>query len=67
MPLNFRYVRQDSALWQELHAGVLTTGKLNSALGLKEPWAARLINGPKASPGAINKYGLVLNLEGNPS
>jgi hypothetical protein len=30
-------VRQDSELWSALHQGVLTTGKLNAALGLYHP------------------------------
>ena len=36
-----RFVRQDTALWDELHAGRLTSGKLNAALGFYEPQAAR--------------------------
>ena len=28
-----RFVRQDSALWDDLHDGVLTTGIANAALG----------------------------------
>ena len=42
-----RYVRQDDALWQALHAGTLTTSVLPGALGMKEPWAARQIQGPQ--------------------
>ena len=44
---DLRYVRQEDELWQELHAGVLTTGKLNNALGLREALAAQAISGPK--------------------
>ncbi|PSC73441.1 Restriction endonuclease type II-like [Micractinium conductrix] len=36
-----RYVRQDDALWGELHAGVLTTGLVRSALGLYEKGAVK--------------------------
>ncbi|KAG2496759.1 hypothetical protein HYH03_005168 [Edaphochlamys debaryana] len=40
-----RFVRQDSTCWSALHAGVLTTGLLKEALGLKEPGAARVVGG----------------------
>eukprot|EP00854_Cymbomonas_tetramitiformis_P004869 gene4869-5947_t len=33
---SYRRVRQDSKEWAELHAGVLTTGLLSDALGLRE-------------------------------
>lgn len=36
-----RHVRQESALWDALHAGVLTTSCLNGALGFHEPQAAK--------------------------
>ena len=32
-PSTYRYVRQDTGLWDDLHAGVCTTGILNAALG----------------------------------
>lgn len=34
-------IRQDSQLWDDLHEGVLTTGKLNACLGFYEPMAAK--------------------------
>lgn len=34
-------IRQDSQLWDDLHQGVLTTGKLNACLGFYEPMAAK--------------------------
>lgn len=37
----YRMIRQDSQLWDDLHQGVLTTGKLNACLGFYEPQAAR--------------------------
>lgn len=46
-----RYVRQEHALWQELHAGTLTTSKLPGALGMREPTAARAIRGPQVGEG----------------
>ena len=46
---SLRYVRQEDDLWQSLHAGVLTTGRLNQALGLRETMAAHAIDGPKVS------------------
>ena len=36
-----RMVRQDSRLWDDLHQGVLTTGKLNASLGFYESRAAK--------------------------
>ena len=36
-----RMIRQDSQLWDDLHQGVLTTGKLNACLGFYEPQAAK--------------------------
>ena len=36
-----RMIRQDSELWNDLHQGILTTGKLNSCLGFYEPKAAK--------------------------
>lgn len=45
--LRCRYVRQEHPLWQELHAGTLTTSKLPGALGMREPAAARAIRGPQ--------------------
>ncbi len=44
-------MRQDSALWDDLHRGVLTSGSLNAALGLYEPWAAKQLGIPKSWTG----------------
>lgn len=44
-----RYVRQEHPLWQELHAGVLTTGKLQGALGMQEDYAARIVGSYRVS------------------
>ncbi|GAX72899.1 hypothetical protein CEUSTIGMA_g354.t1 [Chlamydomonas eustigma] len=46
-PESYRYVRQEDVLWSSLHAGVLTTGKLSQALGLREPHVAQRISAPK--------------------
>ncbi len=46
-----RHVRQDSGLWSALHQGVLTTGTLNAALGLYEPFAAQVLGIPKGFVG----------------
>ena len=43
----FRQVRQDSQLWTQLHQGLLTTGRLNAALGFYEPAAAKRLNIPR--------------------
>jgi len=40
-------VRQESQLWTELHQGLLTTGRLNAALGFYEPAAAKRLGIPK--------------------
>ena len=42
----YRKVRQESQLWTELHQGLLTTGKLNAALGFYEPAAAKRLGIP---------------------
>ena len=42
-----RYVRQDSPLWRALHAGILTSGTLNGALGFHEPTAIARLGLPK--------------------
>ena len=42
-----RNVRQESDLWDDLHAGVLTTSCLNGALGFYEPAAARQLHLPR--------------------
>ena len=34
-------VRQDTELWNNLHRGILTTGKLNACLGFYEAKAAK--------------------------
>lgn len=38
---SYRYVRQGTALWDELHAGRITTGCLKGALGFQEDGAHR--------------------------
>ena len=43
-----RDVRQDTDLWDDLHAGVCTTGILNAALGLYEPSACRRLGMPSS-------------------
>jgi len=40
-------VRQESQLWTELHQGLLTTGRLNAALGFYEPAAAKRLGIPR--------------------
>lgn len=42
-----RNVRQESQLWTQLHQGLLTTGKLNAALGFYEPAAAKRLGIPR--------------------
>lgn len=42
-----RKVRQESQLWTDLHRGLLTTGKLNAALGFYEPAAAKRLGIPR--------------------
>ena len=42
-----RQVRQESQLWTQLHQGLLTTGRLNAALGFYEPVAARRLGIPR--------------------
>lgn len=42
-----RAVRQESQLWSQLHQGLLTTGKLNAALGFYEPAAAKRLGIPR--------------------
>ena len=42
-----RKVRQESQLWTDLHQGLLTTGKLNAALGFYEPAAAKRLGIPR--------------------
>ena len=44
-------MRQDSGLWSALHQGVLTTGMLNAALGLYEPFAAEFLGIPRGFTG----------------
>ena len=46
VPALRRHVRQDSDLWDDLHAGVCTTGILNAALGVYEPSACRRLGMP---------------------
>ncbi|GIL83593.1 hypothetical protein Vretifemale_12382, partial [Volvox reticuliferus] len=48
-PAAARYLRQDSPEWRQLHTGILTTGILKEALGLREPMAARVVGGRKES------------------
>ncbi|KAK9850983.1 hypothetical protein WJX84_009134 [Apatococcus fuscideae] len=43
----YRYVRQDSDLWDALHQGILTTGRLNNALGFYEPMAGKMLGVPR--------------------
>lgn len=42
-----RNVRQESQLWTQLHQGLLTTGRLNAALGFYEPAAAKCLGIPR--------------------
>lgn len=44
-------MRQDSALWGDLHDGMLTTGRLKQALGMHEPKAAGVIG---IHPGSVS-------------
>ena len=46
-PDTFKWVRQDTDLWDELHAGVLTSRHLLSALGFREPTAGAALGLPK--------------------
>lgn len=46
-PQCYRFVRQDSALWRALHAGVLTSGTLNGALGFNEPTGVARLGLPR--------------------
>ena len=43
-----RYVRQDTDLWDALHQGILTTGRLNNALGFYEPLAGKMLGVPRS-------------------
>lgn len=40
---SYRYIREDDELWRKLHKGMLTTGLLNSALGLYEQAAGKIL------------------------
>ncbi|KAJ9517308.1 hypothetical protein QJQ45_016676 [Haematococcus lacustris] len=53
-PDTFRYVRQEERLWEELHAGLITSGKLPDALGLRSSQAVQLLGGFKDS-GAVER------------
>lgn len=44
---SYRYIQEDDELWRRLHKGRLTTSKLNAALGLYEPHAAKLLGLPR--------------------
>lgn len=44
-PRSRSFLRQGSEQWRALHAGVLTTGNLKEALGLREAAAARIVGG----------------------
>ncbi len=46
--LHNRYVRQHTALWQDLHRGLVTTGRLKQALGMHEEQAAKIVGFSKA-------------------
>ncbi|KAK3260202.1 hypothetical protein CYMTET_30827 [Cymbomonas tetramitiformis] len=48
---SYRRVRQDSKEWAELHAGVLTTGLLSDALGLREKAAGKRLGTSKGELG----------------
>uniref|UniRef100_A0A383WDU8 Uncharacterized protein n=1 Tax=Tetradesmus obliquus TaxID=3088 RepID=A0A383WDU8_TETOB len=57
--LSYRYVRQESQLWRELHDGMLTTGRLKQALGMHEPKAAQLVGihpGSRGSSHLLSAY-----------
>jgi len=40
---SYRYVREGDPMWTALHKGMMTTGRLNAALGLYEPHAAKVL------------------------
>lgn len=40
---SYRYIKEEDALWSRLHAGRLTTGNLNAALGFYEPCAGKVL------------------------
>ncbi|KAG2440766.1 hypothetical protein HXX76_003622 [Chlamydomonas incerta] len=48
-PAAARFLRQETDAWRALHTGVLTTGQLKEALGLREAAAARVVGGRKDS------------------
>ncbi|PRW39169.1 Restriction endonuclease type II-like [Chlorella sorokiniana] len=50
-PESHRYVRQDDPLWDQLHAGVLTTGLVRGALGLYEKTTAKKLGIPSGRSG----------------
>ncbi|KAL0048901.1 hypothetical protein WJX82_001954 [Trebouxia sp. C0006] len=50
---DYRNVRQESQLWTELHQGLLTTGRLNAALGFYEPAAAKRLGVATRGDGGI--------------
>lgn len=54
-PATFRWVRQDDALWEDLHESVLTSRHLLAVLGFREPRAARILGLNRAfvSPNAL--------------
>ncbi|KAG2498610.1 hypothetical protein HYH03_003359 [Edaphochlamys debaryana] len=52
---SYRYVRQESSLWSELHAGRLTTSRFKDALGLRDRTAARVVGGPQAAEQGVNR------------
>ena len=40
---SYRYVKEGAPAWTALHRGMMTTGRLNAALGLYEPHAAKIL------------------------
>ena len=46
-PRCYRFVRQDTSLWDALHSGTLTTSCFAGLLGVREPKAARTLGVPR--------------------
>ncbi|KAK9843298.1 hypothetical protein WJX74_010027 [Apatococcus lobatus] len=47
-PTSYRYVRQDTDLWDALHQGIVTGGRLNNVLGFYEPLAGKMLGVPRS-------------------
>eukprot|EP00736_Rhodelphis_marinus_P001620 Rmarinus@m.15634 len=55
-PSSFKFVRQGTALWRDLHEGTLTTSRLAAALGLREENVVKFLRLPRSmsDPSALD-------------